>query len=377
MTDADSTAMAGLQVDISVRRSQFDVCVAFDVAPGESLAVLGPNGAGKSTVLAVLAGLLLPDRGVVTSNGRVLTRRGLGEHSVQIAAEHRRVGLMGQDPLLFPHLTAEQNVAFGPRAQHVSKSSAEAAAREWLMRMGLSDFAHRRPAQLSGGQRQRVALARALAAEPDVVLLDEPLGALDVGTAPEIRQTLRTHLRDGGVTSILVTHDVVDAAVLTDRMLVMSEGRIVESGPTAELLATPRSSFGALLAGLNLARGRVVSGTPPDSDGRSSVVVSVGGGLQITGYADHALSAGAEVLALFPPAAVVVGLTESRSSAQNRWRATITDIQAGPSTVRLRASGPIETGVDVTPAAVADLDLRPGQDVVLSVKAGEVRVYPE
>jgi molybdate transport system ATP-binding protein len=207
------------------------------------------------------------------------------------------------------------------------------------------------------------------------VLLDEPLGALDVGTAPEIRQTLRTYLRDAGVTTILVTHDVVDAAVLTDRALVIQEGRIVESGPTGQLLATPRSSFGALLAGLNLASGTVVSVSGGDH-GNFVTEVQVAPDLRITGYADQSLREGAPAIALFAPAAVVVGLTHAETSARNRWEATITDLQAGPSTVRLRAAGPIDTGIDVTPAAVADLDLRPGQPVVLSVKANEVRVHP-
>ena len=230
-----------------VRRRSFVLDAAISAAPGEVVALMGPNGSGKSTLLSVLAGLTIPDSGTVTLGGRVLTGPG-----VLVAPERRRVGLMGQDPLLFPHLTALENIAFGPRSQGVPRAEARTSAEAWLEQVGLSAMGNRKPHQLSGGQRQRVALARALAAHPELLLLDEPLGALDISTAPEIRQVLRTHLRATGTTTVLVTHDVLDTAVLADRMVVLASGSVVDEGPALELFASPRSEFTAALAGLNL-----------------------------------------------------------------------------------------------------------------------------
>ncbi len=376
----DAAGPIALQAHFSVLRSRFAVEVDLAVTAGESVAVLGPNGAGKSTLLAVLAGLLPPDRGTVCSHGRVLTRRSVpGERDLQVPPEHRRVGLLGQEPLLFPHLTAAENVAFGPRAQHHAHSRADRAAREWLDRVGLADFAGRKPGQLSGGQRQRVALARALAAEPDVMLLDEPLAGLDVGSAPEIRQTLRTHLRDRGVTTVLVTHDALDAAVLTDRAVVLQHGRITESGPTGRLLSRPKSAFGALLAGLNLLGGQVQARQPHPS-GLAMVTVRVGPETLITGLSDEVLGPGEPASVLFGPAAIQVGGTWAGGAAAgavgaNFWRAHVADLQAVPSAVRLLVDAPFEAMVDVGAAVVADLDLRPGQTVPMSIDADRVRIY--
>ena len=245
--------MSYLASDLAVRRGGFEVRVPVSAEQGEVVALLGPNGAGKSTVLQLIAGLLGPDSGRVELAGRTLS----GPDGPPVPVSKRRISLMSQDPLLFPHLTAVENVAFGPRAQGRDRAAARAGAREWLGHMGLADLADRRPAELSGGQRQRVALARALAAAPDLLMLDEPLGALDVENAPEIRQLLRTRIRAAGTTTLLVTHDVLDAAVLADRLLVLDRGGVVDEGPTAAVLSAPRSTFSARLAGLNLVTGRV------------------------------------------------------------------------------------------------------------------------
>ena len=294
-------SVAGLSVSVAVGREQFPVVVAFDVPTGETVAVLGPNGAGKSTLLAMLAGLLVPDSGRVVLAGRVLTRCE-GGRAETVPPEQRRIGLMGQDPLLFPHLSALDNVAFGPRSQGRSRSAARSIAGDWLDRMGLPGLSGRRPSQLSGGQRQRVALARALAAEPALLLLDEPLGALDAETVPEIRQVLRTHLRDSGTTSIVVTHDVVDAAVLADRLIVLDRGRVVDDGTTTEVLATPRSSFGAVLAGLNLVVGAVVD----DARSADGAAIRTTDGLLLSGVAATPLARGERAAAVFRPSAVSV-----------------------------------------------------------------------
>jgi len=279
-----------LAVDLTLRRDRFSLRAAFEVPAGQSVAVLGPNGAGKSTLLALVAGLLPATAGTVRLGGRVLTHTA-GRRRVQVAPEHRRIGLMGQDPLLFPHLSALQNVAFGPRSQGRSRKDAARLAAGWLDRLGLSQVASRRPHELSGGQRQRVALGRALAAEPELLLLDEPLGALDAGTVPEIRQLLRTHLRDSGTTSLLVTHDVLDAAVLADRLIVLEDGAVVDDGSAASVLAAPRSAFGATLAGLNVVAGVVVGNTAFGSVAELRTVT----GLVLSGIAGQHIPAGGRV----------------------------------------------------------------------------------
>jgi molybdate transport system ATP-binding protein len=201
---------------IAARVDERDVECAFDVGDGETVALSGPNGAGKSTVLGMVAGTVPVSSGSVHVGDREVT--GLPPH-------RRRVTLLAQDPLLFPHLSALDNVAFGPRARGSSRDAANATALRWLESVGLAALAHRKPRQLSGGQAQRVAVARALAIEPDVVLLDEPLRALDADVAPAIRELLRSVLAD--VTTILVSHDPADVAMLADRTIQIAAGRVV------------------------------------------------------------------------------------------------------------------------------------------------------
>jgi molybdate transport system ATP-binding protein len=278
---------------------------------------------------------------------------------------------MSQDPLLFPHLSAVENVAFGPRSRGTGRAAARAAAVEQLARMGLDGLADRKPAQLSGGQRQRVALARALAADPELLLLDEPLGALDVQTAPEIRQLLRTWLAAAGTTTVLVTHDVLDAAVLAERVIVFERGAVVDDGPTTTVLTAPRSSFGATLAGLNLVTG-TVSESASAGAGASLTTAS---GLVLTGIAADDLSAGTAGSAIFRPSAVSVFSDAPGGSPRNHWRTEIASLERGTSAVRLRTASAPEIAVDVTPAAIAEMQLAPGVQVHLSVKATEVTVH--
>ncbi len=359
-----------LSVNVSLTRGEFTVSAAFDVPAGETVAVLGPNGAGKSTLLAMLAGLTAPDVGIIRLGGRALTVVEKSQR-VLIAPEHRRVGLMGQDPLLFPHLSALENVAFGPRSTGRGRAVARAAAGAWLDRMGLSQLASRRPSQLSGGQRQRVALARALAAEPDLLLLDEPLGALDAQTVPEIRQLLRTHLAEAGTTSLLVTHDVLDAAVLADRVIVLERGQVVDDDRTAAVLTAPRSSFGATLAGLNLITGTVAAASPASG----GAAITTGEGRLLTGIAADDLAAGDVAAAVFRPSAVSVFSTAPGGSPRNHWAARIASLEPGTAAVRVRTAGDPEVAADVTPAAVAELHLAPGAEVYLSIKATEVLIH--
>ncbi len=301
----------------------------FTAEPGEVLAVIGPNGAGKSSLLHAIAGL-------VDATGRAR----LGDTDLlALPVRERRVGLVFQGQLLFPHLTALDNVAFGLRARGASRAESEAVARDWLERFGIADLAGRRPRELSGGQAQRVAIARALATGPDVLLLDEPFTGLDVSVQMALRMELGRHLRDFPGVALLVTHDAIDALTLADRVLVLDGGRVAQVGPPAEVAAEPRTSHVARLVGLNLV-----------ADG--------------------------DTLLAFPPDAVVVSLQEPEGSTRLRWRGPIATLAPHGDAVRLMVHASPDLLADLTPAAATELGLVPGREVWLSTKATAVSRYP-
>jgi molybdate transport system ATP-binding protein len=341
-------------LQLSATVDERGVDVALEVGAGETVALLGPNGAGKSTVLAVAAGLLRPDRGRVTLDDRVLT-----DDAAWVAPHDRKVALLAQDPLLFPHLSVLENVAFGPRSAGTPRRTAHDVAAHWLREVGVDDLADRRPAQLSGGQAQRVAVARALAAEPRLLLLDEPMAALDVAVTPALRQTLRRVLADRTV--VLVTHDVLDALLLADRVVVLEGGQVVESGPSNEVLARPRSAFAARIAGLNMLAGTWQDGAVH------------GDGVTVHGLStDPAPETGNDVVAVFRPSAVSVFRTAPGGSPRNSLPVTVTDLEPHGDQVRVRAG---DLAAEVTVLAAAELDLAPGTRVVFAVKASEVAIY--
>jgi molybdate transport system ATP-binding protein len=360
----------GLSAEIAVTRGGFRLDVRVEVPPGEVLAVLGPNGSGKSTLLAVLAGLVRPTSGLVRVRERTLLDVAA---RVDLPPHKRNVGLLAQDPLLFPHLSALANVAFGPRSRGVGRRPAEELAGAWLSEVDGSALADRRPAALSGGQAQRVALARALATEPDLLLLDEPFAALDVDAAPALRGLVRKVLRNRGrQATLLVTHDPLDALVLADRVLVLADGAIVEQGPTREVLARPRTAFTARIAGLDLVPG--VAGPEGLRTGDGSVVAGVSHG---------ALAMHEPAVAVFRPSAVAVHLDRPHGSPRNVFPATVAALEPHGDLIRLRAgaapggsSWVAGLAADLTPEAVAELELDPGAPVFLVVKATEVAVYP-
>jgi molybdate transport system ATP-binding protein len=349
-----------LQLEATVRDRGVDLGLRVD--DGETLAILGPNGSGKSTALAVAAGLVRPDRGRVVLDGRVLTDPTAGVH---VPPHDRRTALLGQDPLLFPHLSALDNVAFGSRVLGTSRREARVRAQEWLDEVGVGDLAGRRPGRLSGGQAQRVAVARALAAEPAVLLLDEPLAALDVDVAPALRQTLRKVL--AGRTAVVVTHDVLDALLLADRVVVLEAGRVVEQGAAQEVLSRPRSPFAARLAGLNLVQG-TWDGT--QVLGAEGLVVH-----GLTGEPSPVV--GSPVVATFRPHAVAVYREPVVGSPRNSFTAEVTGLEPLGDLVRVRGAWDEQTlSADVTVQSVAALGLATGQRVTFTVKATEVAVYP-
>lgn len=229
-----------LHASLRLTLEHLDLDVEIRVPQATITAVVGPNGAGKTTLLRTLAGLVAPDTGSVMLDGRVLEDTAIG---TSIPPEERAVGMVFQDHHLFADLSVRENVAFGLRARRVPRAEARRSAEDWLDRMGLAGFGDRRPRELSGGQTQRVSLARALAISPSMVLLDEPLSALDASTRAALRPELRDHLRSQSAPTLLVTHDIDDARVIADSIVVLEDGRITQQGTIAELAADPRSPY--------------------------------------------------------------------------------------------------------------------------------------
>jgi molybdate transport system ATP-binding protein len=353
------TEVMTLRADVRLTRGLLDLDIDLDAQPGHVVAVLGPNGSGKTTFLLALAGLIRLQQGRVHVAGCLWESPA---ENVWMAPEQRRTGLVLADHLLFPHLNVIDNVGFGPRSRGVAKNAARSRARAELEALGLRDRVHVRPAELSSGQAQRVALARALATDPDLLLLDEPLSALDQTTRAQTRADLGVRLRTFPGITILVTHDPLDALSLADRLVFIEGGKVVQQGTPQEVIARPRDPYVAQVVGLNFLRGQRVGDQQVKVDGTIVVAPEV--------------PAGGPVCVTIPPSAVALYLTRPEGSPRNTWPVTVRDIQLIGQTARVSLSGPFALAAEVTTTAVADLRLVVGQELWATVKATEVRAYP-
>jgi len=344
-----------LKANVKVGRPGFMLDVELDVDEGETVAVIGPNGAGKTTLLRGLAGLV-PIEGRVELDGEVLED---SAQKIRVPTERRHIGLVFQDHVLFPHLTVLDNVAFGLEAQ--GRHDAKQVARRLLENAGLGAKSASMPRQLSGGQAQRVALLRTLATDPKLLLLDEPLSALDVTIRAEVRRDLSRQLASFHGVRLLVTHDPVEAIALADRLVVLEGGRVVQSGTPEEVTARPRSRFVADLAGVNLLRGKSHSDHIKLANGASIAAADAGEG---------------DVFAVIHPRAVALFLARPDGTPRNVWQGETESIDLHGERVRVRVSGPVPLVAEVTSSAVRALHLTAGAPVWIAVKATEVSVYP-
>jgi molybdate transport system ATP-binding protein len=347
-----------LHITAQLKSRGFDVDLT--VETGETLAILGPNGAGKSTLSDVLAGLARPDAGFARLDETVLFDLSAGNNPVWMPPYSRGISLLAQQPLLFPRMTVLDNVAFGPRSTGASREESRSRARAWLDRVDATELAQRKPAQISGGQAQRIAVARALAADPRLLLLDEPMAALDVTVRSAVRRMLRKVLTDH--TTILITHDVLDAFTLADRVAVMNDGSIVEIGETREVFERPRSAFTAALVGLNLITGI-----------RSTRGLTTSSGLELRAAPGVDIANGVVVGATIPPGALTLTTHRGEDAGRDYVQTSVVDLEPRGDLIRVITDFAF---ADITPATAAALDLVPGSAVWAGFSIADLTVYP-
>jgi molybdate transport system ATP-binding protein len=347
------TLRARVRTDLGSLHLECDIAVEANT----TVAVLGPNGAGKTTLLRAIAGLTPIDDGRIEVGGAVFEDT---DEGVCMAPEARNVGLVFQDHGLFPHLSVLDNVAFGLRARGTDRRTANTKAGEWLERVDLAGYASSRPSALSGGQSQRAALARVLVTDPQVLLLDEPLAAVDASGRLDLRRALRKHLSTFWGPRVLVTHDPLEAASLADRIVVLEAGHVTQAGSFADVTARPRSPWVARMAGLNLLRGTLAAGVLMLEDGSTLTVAS---------------DATGPVLATIHPRAVALYRRAPEGSPRNVLRSRVAGVDPEGDRWRIRLEGPVPLVAEVTPAAASELRLADGGDVFAVVKATEVDVY--
>jgi molybdate transport system ATP-binding protein len=347
-----------LEADVALALGQLDLEIRLDVDESAVVAVVGPNGAGKTTLLRAIAGLVPFARGRLVIAGTIVEDPGA---RIRLPPEQRSVGVVFQEHRLFPNMSALENVAFGLRAAGTPRHAARTRAASWLDRVGLSDAGDERPRHLSGGQAQRVALARALAIEPAVLLLDEPLAAVDAGARTELRHLVREELGRYPGARVIVTHDPVEAAALADRLVVIEGGKITQEGPLADVTARPRSAWVASMVGLNLLAGRAERTTVVLDNGAIVVTASAGWG---------------PTFVAIRPNAVTLHRERPQGSARNVWPGEAAELHLTGDRARVRVCGPVPLVAEVTAASVAELRLADGGPIWASAKATDIDTYP-
>lgn len=346
-----------LDARLRLERGAVTIDAAIATDTGRVIALLGPNGAGKSSIVEALAGLLQIDAGHVYVDGDVWVDT---DRAVDVPARGRDVGVMFQGLRLLPWLDALDNVAYPLRRRGVKKHEARKKAAGMLAAVGLERQARIKPNDLSGGEAQRVAVARALVVEPALLLLDEPLSDVDVTARGEIRHLLRDHLKSFGGTTVLVTHDHLDAAALADEVVVLENGHVTQSGSFEDLAARPRSRYVADLRGTNLYEGR--------GSARSVEI----GAITLTVGDD----APRDAFVAIDPRAVALHLDEPKGSPRNAWLLQIARIEPTHRAMRVSMTGPLDLVAEVTEESVNELGLAAGDNVWATVKATEISVYP-
>ncbi len=349
--------MTVLDARLRIIRGGLTLDVDLSVDRGETVALLGPNGAGKSTVVDALAGLQPIDDGCVAIGDTVVDEPST---STFVPPRQRRLGIVFQQYRLFGNMSALDNVSFGPVASGVPRATARTRAAALLTRLGIAELTDRRPDELSGGQAQRVAIARAVAVEPQLLVLDEPLAALDVEVRAELRRELSALIAETEVATLLITHDPTEAFLVADRIVVIEAGRVTQRGDADTIRTQPATPYVAALTGTNLLRGTAQQG---------SIAVDAGGTL----HAADAHTAG-RVVVTIDPAAIAVHRNEPQGSARNVWATSVVAVEPLGERVRIVLGTPFELVADVTPAAVDALDLQAGAAVWASVKATEVAI---
>ena len=372
----------GQDLQVAFELPERDVVVDLEVEAGRTTALIGPNGSGKSTVCSVVAGLLDAENGQVVLGGRVLDGPG-----GFVRAGRRRVALLSQEPGVFAHMSVLGNVVFALRCQGVSRAEATRRARAELAAVGADHLASRPGGALSGGQAARVALARALATGPRLLVLDEPMAALDVTARQEMRRLVARRCAEEGLTLLLVTHDVLDLTALAEDVVVLDRGRVVEQGPTARVLSAPRSDFVAHLTGtavltgvvdgdaeapgLRLPSGQVVHGRPRED--------ATDGHVGEQGHRDdhdEVLHPGAPGIALVPPDAVALYRQAPHGSPRNVLTGRVTGLERSGALVSVRLE--LEEGqrlsAAVTAGAMAELGITEGREVCCVIKAVQVHI---
>jgi molybdate transport system ATP-binding protein len=379
-----------LTATLDTHLNTFHLDISFSAEAGRTTVLLGESGAGKSTVLRLLVGLLHPQRGHISLEGATYFD---SERHIIIPPQERPFGYVFQDYMLFPHLSIYENVAFGLRAQHLPGRTVHQRVGEALEQVRLAGFDQRRPAQLSGGQQQRVAIARALALQPRLLLLDEPLAALDVQTRREVRQELRQILSSAGITTVMVTHQYLEALLFGHHILVLEQGHVIQQGSQRDLLQYPRSSYVAELVGLNFFRGRVVACETGrlctiqlQSNGEPGIKVSAA--LEEYTQANKIPGAGDEAYVLVDPRSITVYQTLPDSSARNVFQGEVVQLlhlganfsNGSEHDGRVRVSILIDDSAppltaEITEASATRMGLSEGKKIYATFKATEARAY--